>query len=199
HLGERRPDLLARDHIVVAVADGAGSQRREVGARVRLREPLAPDLLALEDGGQVTAALLLGGLGDQRRARVQKADEVDAHVGRPRLGDLLVENQLLAERRAAPAELRRPVDACVPRVVEHSLPRRVALAARVPVLALGLGRKLRERLIDPRAQFGPEAFVLVGPAEVHCWAAYCFQMRTRSAVVVSVATSDSVLSSTDSA
>ena len=45
-VGERRPDLLTVDEVDVAVALGARAQVREVGARVRLAEQLAPQLLA---------------------------------------------------------------------------------------------------------------------------------------------------------
>ena len=41
-LRERGPRLLAVDHVGVAVADGPGGQRREVGPGVGLGEPLAP-------------------------------------------------------------------------------------------------------------------------------------------------------------
>ena len=41
---QRGPDLLAVHDVLVAVACGAGLQRREVAARFRLAEQLAPDL-----------------------------------------------------------------------------------------------------------------------------------------------------------
>ena len=50
HLGVRRPDLRARHHVVVAVADGPRAQRGQVAAGVGLAEALAPDLLAAQDG-----------------------------------------------------------------------------------------------------------------------------------------------------
>ena len=58
-LGERRPDLLPADDVVVAVADRAGAQRRQVGPGRRLAEALAPHLLALEDVRQVARLLLV--------------------------------------------------------------------------------------------------------------------------------------------
>src|SRR6266550_2996066 len=56
-VGERGPHLLPVDHPVLAVLDRARLQGREVGARIRLRVALAPDLLAREDLGRI--ALLL--------------------------------------------------------------------------------------------------------------------------------------------
>ena len=55
-VGERRPDLLAVDAVDVAVALGAGTEVREVGARARLAEELAPQLLAREHRAAGSAA-----------------------------------------------------------------------------------------------------------------------------------------------
>ena len=52
----RAPDLLAGHHPAVAVALGAGLQRREVGAGVGLGEQLAPHPLAGDDRPQVLGA-----------------------------------------------------------------------------------------------------------------------------------------------
>ena len=49
---ERRPDLLAVDHEVVAVAHGAGAQRREIGAGFRLRHALTPDVVGAHHPGE---------------------------------------------------------------------------------------------------------------------------------------------------
>ena len=50
-VSEGRPHLLSVDDEVVAVVLGPRPQRREVGARARLREALTPDLLAGQDLG----------------------------------------------------------------------------------------------------------------------------------------------------
>ena len=121
-LAERAPDLLAGDHVVVAVADRPGAQRREVGARARLREALAPHLVAAEDLRQVLALLLVGALGHDRRARVEQPDEVHADVRRPGPGGLLEEDQLLARRQVAAAVLHRPVEPGVAGVEQPALP-----------------------------------------------------------------------------
>src|SRR5947209_7766673 len=163
----RRPDLLTADDVVVTVAHGTAAQGGQVGPGRRLREPLTPHLVALEDGGQVARALFVGGLGDERRSGVEKADEVHADVGCAGVGDLLVEHQLLAQGGAAAAELGGPVDAGVPGVVEHPLPRRVPRTTGRPVLTRRFGRQLRKRRRNPGPELGPEALVLVRPQEVH--------------------------------
>ena len=53
HAGVGGPDLLAGDAVAVAVLDGAGAQRGQVGAGLGLAEALAPDHLAGRDGREV--------------------------------------------------------------------------------------------------------------------------------------------------
>ena len=50
---KRAPDLLAVQHVVVAVALGPRAQRREIGAGAGLGEALAPHLVAAQDPRQV--------------------------------------------------------------------------------------------------------------------------------------------------
>ena len=54
-LGQRRPDLLAVDHALVAVAHGAGAEVGQVAAGAGLAEQLAPDLLAAEQRARGSA------------------------------------------------------------------------------------------------------------------------------------------------
>ena len=70
------------------------------------------------------AALLVGALGDERRAGVHHADEVDADVGRAGRGVLLEVHELLGDGEAAAAVLDRPVEPGVAGVVQLALPRR---------------------------------------------------------------------------
>jgi len=55
----RRPDLLPVDDEVIALIDGACPEARQIGAGAGLGEALAPDLVGVENRGQV-APLLLG-------------------------------------------------------------------------------------------------------------------------------------------
>jgi len=83
-----RPDLLAVDHVVVAVSLGARLQRREVGSRARFGVSLAPRDSAARDPRQVFALLFLGAVNDKRRT-----DHADAEhaltVRSPAIGKLL--------------------------------------------------------------------------------------------------------------
>ena len=56
-MGVARPHLLAVEDIMVAVADRAGGQAREVGPGSRLRIALAPPVLARHDARQVMRLL----------------------------------------------------------------------------------------------------------------------------------------------
>ena len=51
-VGVARPDLVAVDHVLVAVARRGRAQRREVGAGVGLAEALAPALAPADQAGQ---------------------------------------------------------------------------------------------------------------------------------------------------
>src|SRR5581483_7269201 len=56
----RAPDLLPGQPVLVAVALGPRRQRRQIRARARLTEQLAPHPLAGDDRRQVFALLLVG-------------------------------------------------------------------------------------------------------------------------------------------
>ena len=116
------PRLLAVEHEVVVVLDGARAQRGEVGAGVGLAEALAPDLLGGQDRGDVAAALLVGAEAQQRRSEHVEADDVH-ELRSARRGELLVDDDLLDGRPPAAAELRRPGAAHVSGLVAAGLPR----------------------------------------------------------------------------
>ena len=102
-----RPDLLAADQPAVAVRSRGRPQGREVGARLRLGEALAPDHFATRDGRQVLALLLLGAVSHD-----DGPDPVDPHVlGAARLvvgPHLLANHGLLPDRGPAATEFLRP-------------------------------------------------------------------------------------------
>ena len=105
--GERGPDLLAVDDVLVAIGDRLGTQPRQVRARIRFGVPLAPQVLASDDLRQPLVALLGRAVADQ-----QRADHQDAHVGKARDAPalvLLVEDQQLGRVKAHAAVLARPV------------------------------------------------------------------------------------------
>src|SRR5205807_6967903 len=122
HMRRRGPYLLPRDDVVVTIADGTGAQPGEVGAGLRLGEPLAPHVLAAQDPREVESLLIGRPLGDQGGAGVQGSHEVAADVGRARSFELFEEHQLLAGGGAAPAVFGWPADAGVSGGEEAALP-----------------------------------------------------------------------------
>ncbi len=157
HLREARPDLLAVDTEVVAVARRLRPERGEVAARVRLGEALTPDLLAREDRRQVARLLLVGAQRDDGRADEREADGADELRG---VGarQLLLKDGLLHQRRAAPAESLRPGDAGPAAVIELALPRAQILdVLRAVFGARAAARPLRgDVLRQPRAELVAE-------------------------------------------
>src|SRR6185436_20291386 len=115
-------------------------------------EPLAPDLFTPEDPREVPGPLLLGGLGDQRRSRVEQADEVHTHVGGAGERALLEEDQVLAGGCAAAAVRCGPVDARVAGVEERTLPSGVVRAPGGPIIGSRVRWKGGDRLPEPRAE-----------------------------------------------
>src|SRR5207247_5639959 len=114
----RGPHLLAVHDPLIAVAHPAGAEAGEIGTRARLREQLAPHVLALQHRSEKTLLLLLGAPRDDRRARHRDADREHARRDvEARL--LLVEDPLLPPRAAASAELLRPRDTGPTRVVQR--------------------------------------------------------------------------------
>src|SRR5262249_14333785 len=101
---DRRPDLLPVDYVDVAVARGAGAQRRQVGAGVGLGVAGAPGVLAVQDRRDVALLLRRAAIADDRRA---DPEQPHAARDRRRVGarQLLVEDRLLLARQAAAAVL----------------------------------------------------------------------------------------------
>ncbi len=85
------PHLLAVDDPLVAVLDGPSLEPRQVAARRRLAEQLAPGLLARHDVAHVQVDLLLGAVGGDRGSRQQQSESTwcsECAVLADRLGDL---------------------------------------------------------------------------------------------------------------
>src|SRR5262249_33546012 len=88
HVPEGRPHLLTVDDPLVAVAHGSRLHVGEVGAGVRLTEPLAPELSCLEDRGEEALLLLFGSEHHQGGTEQLLAEEADplgttAHASPP--------------------------------------------------------------------------------------------------------------------
>ncbi len=165
HLGAARPDLLTRDAPALAVALGAGLERGEIRARVRLGEQLAPDLLAGEDAGEEALLVLLAAEVDDRRPGEPLAEQVET-VGRAHAVVLLQEDRLLGQRRVATAVPLRPRQPGVPRIEELPLE-----LAEVGETLLGGGRlgpgERRDGSLEHAPGVGAELGVGGTVAEVH--------------------------------
>src|SRR5437867_11041741 len=123
---------------VIAVARGSRLEVREIGARVRLRESLAPELVGREDLRQVALLLRRGPVLHERGAEHRHAAAV--HELR-RLGacHLLVEDDQLDDRRAAAPELPWPVEPDVAGLAHSLLPRPGLLHLRPAAARGGVG------------------------------------------------------------
>ena len=106
---QRRPHLLPVHHPLVAVALGPGREPGEVGARTRLREQLAPDLLGCEERPQVPQPLLVSAVVHDRGRDHAEADRVEREVRRRAGGIELLDDESLLRRIGcdAPGALRR--------------------------------------------------------------------------------------------
>src|SRR5918999_752566 len=162
------PDLLAGHEPLAACArsgvrlDRLRLQRGEIGARLRLGEALAPDLLAREDRLEPALLLLVRAVRDHHRAAHHHAEDVDRWR---RLGarHLLAEEGLLDERGAAAAVLLRPGEARVAGVVEPALP-----GAAVLELGVVAGRVLTGGVLgEPGPQLVAGGLFGGGEREVH--------------------------------
>src|SRR5438034_5526290 len=164
HVREAGPYLLPADDQEVALDSGARLEARQVGARVRLREALAPDHLAAQDRREMRRLLLLAAARDEGRTGVAQAAEERRDVGRAGARVLLAPDELLHERRAAAAVRPRPRDARPAAVVHAPLPGLVVRGARAE---LRRARRARHVRLEPGACLGAEGFLGRAEAEVH--------------------------------
>ena len=138
-LGQARPDLLPADYPVVAAGHRPGDQRRQVAARTRLGEPLAPLFKTRQQPGNQLRGQGRPGVGDHRRGE-HLDHRVEAGFGQVPAGHLLAEHGPEQRRPAQAADLGGPA-------VPHPAP--------VPEGAADPG-ELRhlpvERAIGPRGQ-----------------------------------------------
>src|SRR5712692_956237 len=154
----RRPDLLAVDEEVVALVLGARLEAREVGARVRLRVELAPDLLGGQHLPEVALLLPVGAVDDDRRADEPDAEAVDGRRG-GEARHLVLDDGLLHRRAPPAAVLRGPQHPDVPRLVELPVPG-LALVERLQVVPGDVGP-------EPAADVGTEGALFSGGSQVH--------------------------------
>ena len=161
-MGERRPHLLAGHDVRVAVQHRARLQGRQVRARLRLAEPLAPHLVGAQDRRQEPRLLLVRPVRDDGRPAHREPEHV-GHLRRPRSRELLEQDRLLDLRRARPAVLGRPRQPGPAALVERPLP--VTTKGEGRLVTLGL--LARVVVGDPRAQRVAEFLLRRRKRQVH--------------------------------
>src|SRR5207247_7170326 len=120
-LGPAGPDLLPPDTPATVDLRRPGPQRRQVGARIRLREQLTPDLFAGEDWPQIPPLLRLGPEMRDGRPGEVLADGVEP-LRRPGQVAFVVEDRAHPLVQALPAVLTWPGQTRVPGLEQHQLP-----------------------------------------------------------------------------
>jgi hypothetical protein len=167
---ERRPDLLAGDDPLVAVALGPRLEVGEVGAGFGLRVALAPQFLTRGDLRQEPPLLLLGAVVQDRGPDQALAHDADA-PGPAGTGVLLVEDDLLEQARAPAAVLLRERQAHPAGRAERPLPGEALLEQRVLVAgtaaAAHAGELTGQLLREPAPRLGAERLELGREPEVH--------------------------------
>ncbi len=155
-------DLLAVDHILVAVTDSGGAQRREVGAGFGLGVTDGEVDLTGEDRGQELLLLLVGAVHLQGRADGLQRDTGQRHVG----ADGLVGEDLLFDvAETVTAEFDGPADA-QPAVLAHAADH-VTVGGSVPLGPHDLGLVGRDQVGEVAAQFVLQCTLVFGQFDEH--------------------------------
>jgi hypothetical protein len=152
---ERVPDLLAVDDPLVAVADRTSCQRREIGARTRLGEQLAPLLLARVQRAQEPALHLFAAVRDDGRSG-EEVPEEDAAAALCSTGRTQPALDFALQRgtHAEPAVTDREVHPRQARVVLRAAERKRALAARIVLREERIDRSMHPlRVVIARSGF----------------------------------------------
>ena len=161
--GQAGEDLLAVDHILVAVAFGTGGQGGQVGPRVGLGVADTEMDFALEDLGQEKLLLFGAAVAIEGGAHGVDREHGD---GRARAHGLVEENELLDIRAPLTAEFFGPTDT-QPTVGAHLADHgAVGLANPAPGLE-GVANFRGEELRVVVAKLGPERFLLLGVGDMH--------------------------------
>ena len=158
-VGAAGPYLLPGDHEIVAVLHGSGLQRRQVGARARFAETLAPVGLAPGYLAQVPALLLLGAVHHERGP--QHADAERVLAGGSVVGHLLVEDELGDGRGVLATVLLGPTEGkptAVGKLATHG-----AFELRV------LLRRLDKAVAPPWGQLGSQEIPKLLPKDLFLW------------------------------
>ena len=169
-LAERRPGLLAVDDVVIALAIGARSERREIGAGAGFRVSLAPPVGAVEDARQIVGLLRVAAVFHQH-GRDHRYPERQ-HAGRSDARAFFVPDVALGGVPARAAIFRRPRDHRPAARAEQLVPARVVVAVQTFVFEDLVTQRVRQVGFEPGADVGAKCVVGGGIVQVH---ARCLQ------------------------
>ena len=168
-VGHARPHLLTLDDEPVTLPGCPRLDVRQVGPGVGLGEPLTPQVVGGQDPREEPALLGRRAVLHEGGPQHREPAAVD-ELGRARPRHLLVEDDLLDDRRAPAPELRRPVQPDVAGLAHPLLPR-----AKLLDLVRGAARR-REGApaevtgqigLEPLPELGPEGLLGRGEPEIH--------------------------------
>ena len=164
-------DLLAGDHVLVAVADGRRRHAGEVGAGAGLAQELPGAHLARVDRRQERLLLRLRTPDEDRRGAEAPAAIVVGRQGEVEAVDLLLEDDRVVDVEPAAAVLRgRP--RVEPPLGAEPEPERAQFSVTPVVVLAGDGRPRDvggHVVLEPRADLAAEALLLLGirDLEIH--------------------------------
>ena len=160
-VGVARPDLVAVEHVLVAVAVGPRAQGGEVRSRIRLAEPLAPTFPAVHQPRQEPLLDLDASVPEDAEHEVAEPRSRRCSSG----GQLLVEDDVVDTREALAADFLGPRQAEEAGAVQRLVPRSLARPVGV------VGRRCRQVGVvvgHPRPQALTEGRLVGRVTEVHC-------------------------------
>ena len=162
-LTQAGPDFLAVNQEIVPVQHRLRLQRRQVGSGIGLRKSLAPDLVGIENLGNVALLLGLGAVLHEGRANDADPQAV-GRLRRPGAGHFLPVNGLLNQRSALTAVFPGPVYSHPAAIVQPALPG--AAEGKIGVL---IRRRRLGRLVGlkPGSQLQSVFFVFRRKSQVH--------------------------------
>ena len=171
-LGPRGPHLLAVDDPLVAVDDGRGLERREIGTRIGFAEPLTPRDLTLQDLRKEVLLLILGSPLQNGGTDERVTEEVSTQRSAGTV-ELLVGDHVLHHRKALAAILLRPRSADPSAAAELLGPGGVEVATLLgSQVEAGFEPARRQVLLEPDPHFATKCFSIGRVVEFHENAAY---------------------------
>ena len=163
-LRQRGPGLLAVDHVLAAVALGAGRQRGQVRTRTRLRITLAPPVLHADDARQQLGLLRGAAVLHQHRSDHGQAEGQQPR--RARLEALDLEDQPLQRVPAGAAVLDGPGGRAPAAVGQDQVPAHIVVAFQ-PLMSQHLVADIRRQAGGGEGRDLAEAAQLGRPGQVH--------------------------------